>query len=40
MVLKIKAFAGANSSGEMSKQRGFQGRLAMRHDVKTIRSGR
>ena len=40
MVLKIKAFAGSNSSGEMSKQRGFPSRLVMRHDVKTMRSGR
>jgi hypothetical protein len=36
MVPKIKAFAGTDSSGEMSKQSGFP---AMRYNVDTMRSG-
>ena len=34
MVLKIKAFAGAHSSGKMTKQSGFP---TMRHDDDTMR---
>jgi hypothetical protein len=39
MILKIEAFAGANSWGEVSKQHGLVGRLVIRLDVKTTRSG-
>jgi len=40
MVLKIKAFVEANSSGDMSKQCGDPNRLVMRHDDGSMCSGR
>jgi hypothetical protein len=37
-ILKREALAGANSGGEAGKQHGLVGHLAMRLDVKTMRS--